>query len=80
MPRFFFHIIGNEDPVRDLEGSCLADIEMARDEAKTAIRELVADAVRASRALQLFRHIQIADEDGLILAEVQFVDAVNLTG
>jgi hypothetical protein len=53
---------------------------MARDEAKTAIRELVADAVRASRALQLFRHIQIADEDGLILAEVQFVDAVNLTG
>jgi len=49
MGRFYFHLRDGGPLVIDVEGVDLPDLAAARREAEQAARELLADAIRASK-------------------------------
>jgi hypothetical protein len=71
MPRFYFHVVAGPTRIPDQEGAELPHLEMARQEAISAARELVADALRSGRSLSsaLF---EIADASGRVITTVPF--------
>jgi len=76
MPRYFLHIQDGADLLHDPDGQQFANLEAAQDEAMHVARELMADSLRAGRPLGLARAIVIADENGIVLAEVTFKSAL----
>jgi len=76
MPKYFFHHITKAGRVRDIEGTDLADLEQARNEAVLDARSLMSDAIRQGRDISS-RSIQISDDRGNVLLTVSFVDTVT---
>ena len=63
MPRYFFHVYEGETVITDKEGVELADNGSAIEEARSAAREILADAV-AKGTSPNGRRIEVADGDG----------------
>ena len=75
MTRFFFHVRnGQNDLSLDDEGQELPDLEAARHEAMNANREMLSEKLLHGGALQ--RQIEIASEDGEVLAVVKAKDTL----
>jgi|tagenome__1003787_1003787.scaffolds.fasta_scaffold20798982_3 hypothetical protein len=62
MARFYFHLV-NDHIVEDVEGIELAHFSEAVREAELAARELLADAIKASRS-RVPAAVLITDESG----------------
>ncbi|MBY3044221.1 DUF6894 family protein [Rhizobium leguminosarum] len=75
MPRYFFNLVGSET-VTDIEGSELDSLEAAREEAIKDARAIMSDAILAGHDVSE-RRVEIRDEEGTLLAEVPFSDAVS---
>ena len=76
MTRFFFHVRnGRDDLSLDTEGQDLPDLEAARHEAMSANREMLSERLLHGGALGQ-RQIEIAGEDGEVLAVVKAKDTL----
>jgi hypothetical protein len=71
MPRFYLNVVDHGETLRDDEGIDLPDIEAARHEAREAIREILADAIRANQEISTVK-IEITDGAGSVLETVGF--------
>ena len=70
MPRFFFHVRNGSGEIgHDTEGQDLPDLEAARREAVNTNREMLGERLLHGGAHH--RHIEIADENGEVLAVVK---------
>jgi hypothetical protein len=71
MPLYFFNVASASTTVRDEEGSDLADLDAAREEAIKDARSLMSNAILEGRDISS-RFIQITGEDGKVLLVVPF--------
>jgi hypothetical protein len=78
MPHFFLDVVTDNRCLEDPDGEHLGSVDLARAEARLAIRELVANDIREGRRLGLERRIDIRDEQGRVVASVAFSDAVPM--
>ena len=78
MPQYFLDVVTDSKCVEDPDGEDFVSVDLARTEARLAIRELVANDIREGRRLRLERRIDIRDERGDVVATVAFSDAVPL--
>jgi hypothetical protein len=74
MPLYYFHIHGPNGTTVDEEGSDLADMAAVREEALTAVREIVADSIRRGDGRD-GREMRVADDTGKLVLTVPFRDA-----
>ena len=77
MPNFYFHLHDSLD-VCDEEGRDLPDLEAARAHAMRMARFELAEAAKIEARVVLSHRIDIADEQGTLLASVRFRDAVKV--
>lgn len=77
MPRFFMNVRAGGKLLEDVEGSVLIDMDAARQEALTAVREMVADMIRAGKAID-GQCVEIIDQDGALRETVRFRDVIRL--
>ena len=63
MARFYFHLQDGGNLVEDADGTELADVDAARQEAILAARDVLSDAIRAGRK-KVPQAFVIADEAG----------------
>ena len=76
MPRYFFHVVGNNGFFdQDRDGLELEDIIAARREARALVRELRADA--ALEGVELRETVEVADERGAVLFRCANVEKVT---
>lgn len=75
MSRFYFHVRSGTNITTDEEGTECADVAAAREEALATARDVVADAVKASKNETPDCFI-IADADGTELMTVAFSEAL----
>ena len=69
LPRFFFHLILEDQIIEDKDGSEMYDIAKARSEAGAIIRELAGEHLQVGRAFP-YRSVRIANEQGAVLDQV----------
>jgi len=77
MPRYYFNIVDDKKTIRDLEGTELPSVGLARDEAIEAARELLADKVLKGELID-GQEFEIFDSSGNKLLTVPFKDALKL--
>ena len=75
MPRYYLHICNGTGFVEDSEGQVLPNAEAARKKAIEALREIMAEELRAGD-LNMASFIEIEDEQHGLITTVQFLDAV----
>jgi hypothetical protein len=77
MQRYYFHVRHHEMLIRDPEGAEFETLEMARDEAVQAAREILAERLIKGDVIdgEVF---EISLEDGAIVATIPFRDMVRL--
>lgn len=77
MPHFHFHVFNGTGETHDDEGADLPDMQSARVRAITAIRSILGEEL--SRGLLDFGGmIRITDQNGNLLLEVPFAEAVEV--
>lgn len=76
MPRYYLHIIDGRT-VRDEEGQEFAGLEDARAEAVAGARSIMREALWEGR-LPLNECIQVADENGTVVATVPLREAIKI--
>jgi hypothetical protein len=76
MPQFFLQYRNDDLRVEDPEGSELPGLEAARAEAVRALREFVAERLRASRPIGT-PQFDIQNVAGHLLAQVSLQDAIH---
>ena len=76
MPRFYFHIIEGERRLEDEDGDELSNLDAAIEQAEQIIREILEE--EEARVDVGSIRIEITEEAGEVLAEVDFED--RLTG
>jgi hypothetical protein len=76
MPRYFFHLIGGDHRVLDLEGVNL-DSEAVERYALMNARDCIAGDVADGR-LDLRSSLEVRDEDGKVVHRLLFADAVKM--
>jgi hypothetical protein len=80
MPKFFFNVRDSDGEIsRDCEGQDLPNLEAARAEAINANREMLGERLLHGGSLN-HRQIEIADEDGKVLAVVDANDVLFQDG
>lgn len=79
MNRFFFHLHDSERLLDDQEGVSCLTLDEARERAVTTARDLMASEVRKGH-LNLAWYILIANENGSVVANLPFEDAVTIHG
>ena len=77
LPRYYFHIQEPNQTIRDDEGQECPDLESAKREAALSARELVAEGVRLGKGMRPHHCLQVADENGAVLATLRFSDAAR---
>jgi hypothetical protein len=76
MPRYYFHVHGPSDRLKDEEGLVLPDVEAAWYQAVRSAREIIrADLTLGCRFEE--QAIEIADEKGQPLNQVPFVEVAR---
>ena len=73
MPMYYFHIHSSDGTVVDDEGEEFADMAAVREEAVTAVRELVADGIRSGKGPN-GREMRVADDAGKLVLSLPFRD------
>jgi len=76
MTTFYFHLRHSDGLVEDPDGSELADLEAAIEEAKAGVRALVAESIRENKLLQPTT-IEITDDKGNVLDTVTFREVLE---
>jgi hypothetical protein len=76
VPRYFFHVFNDETSLDD-EGLELPTLKAAQAHAITAARSIMSDELKAGRIV-LSHHIAVHGENGGILLDVTFGDAVEI--
>jgi hypothetical protein len=71
---YYFQIHGPDGTVVDDEGGDFADMAGVREEATTAVREMVADGIRSGKGPN-GREMRVADDTGKLVLTVPFRDA-----
>ena len=79
MPRYFFHVREGSDLHRDGEGQDLPDVEAARREAISSVREILGEKLLHGGALN-HRSIEIADETGHVVDVINSRDVLLKNG
>jgi predicted N-acetyltransferase YhbS len=79
MPRYYFHIHRPEGTLEDDEGSDLPNIDAVREEAITAVREIVAERVRRGDDAD-GDELRVADDSGRVVLTVPFREAIISPG
>ncbi|HEV7416241.1 MAG TPA: hypothetical protein VGN98_08780 [Tianweitania sediminis] len=77
MPRYYFHIREGEQFEEDPEGSEFSSVEVAREEAIAAAREMVSEAVLRDEVID-GRTFEIATDDGAVVATVPLKSVIRL--
>lgn len=77
MPHFYFHLYNQIGFVPDEEGEDLPDLATAKSRAIENIRSILAGEIGEGR-VDLRGRIEIAREDGAIVASVRFAEALEL--
>jgi len=80
MPRYFFHVREGSTYHRDEEGQELPDAEAARQEAINAAREMLGERLLHGGGSLNHRSIEIADETGHVVDEINSRDALFQNG
>ena len=78
MPRYFFHLF-NGEVSRDDEGKELSDQSAAHEKALSYARDMAAVTVRDGY-LNLTHRIEVTDQDGDLVVNMPFGDAVRIDG
>ena len=76
MTRFFFNIRAGETYISDTEGQEHSGLSEAKEEAKTAAREILSEVVKFGEVID-GRSFEITDTDGNLCATVPFSDALR---
>ena len=80
MPRYYFHVRDEDGDIsRDEEGQDLPDLEAARAEAVSTNREMLGERLLHGGSLN-HRRIEIADESGNVLLEMEASDVLFRDG
>ncbi|HEV7436201.1 MAG TPA: hypothetical protein VGO22_15195 [Pseudorhizobium sp.] len=77
MPRYYFHIREGDQFEEDPEGSEFSSVEVAREEAIAAAREMVSEAVLRDEVID-GRTFEIATDDGAVVATVPLKSVIRL--
>jgi hypothetical protein len=75
--RYYFHIMKDQERLRDPDGEEFASLACAREEAAQCARDLIAEELRCGRAVPAQWRIQIAHDDETILDTVSFASILN---
>jgi hypothetical protein len=78
MPTYYFHIRKADTIVNDEQGVDLPDLAAAREEARQALREMVAGHVSAGEKVRILA-IEICDDRRNDLATVTLASAISAT-
>ena len=76
MPRFFMNVRDGKTFTKDQHGAMFADVETVRQEALILARDVLSDAFMRSKG-QMKLAYEITDENGNIVANIAFKDALN---
>lgn len=76
MSRFYLHLYNRIGAVPDEEGTEALDLTTAHRIAVQSVRDIMAEEARKG-SIDLFGRIEIANEEGKVLAVVPFSDAVE---
>lgn len=77
MPRYYFQVF-NDDVTTDEDGMECADDGAALIRAQDEARNLAADSIRRHGHLILDHRIEVRNEEGLLVGEVRFGQAVDI--
>lgn len=79
MPRYFFHVRGEDGLKRDGEGAELADLHAAYAEGMASAKELVASSLMGGMRLELAldRAFEVEDEAGTLVLRIPFAEAAQ---
>lgn len=72
----YLHIVTDIERLVDPDGQCFDTLASAIEEARQCGRDLMAEELRQGRPLPLNWRVQVADEEGCILATFRFADIV----
>ena len=78
MPNFHLHLHNVHVDASDEEGMEFADLAVAKAKALEGIRGFLGNEVMTGK-MDLRGHVDIADDDGVILMTVRFDEAVEIT-
>jgi hypothetical protein len=78
MPVYFLHLRERDDLVQDLEGAEYGDINAARDDARQAVRDIVAEHIANGQELML-QSVEICDEQGDHVATITVAESISPT-
>ena len=73
MALYFFHVRGREGDILDPDGSDLASMVAVRAEALGAVRDLVAESVKAGNGARSSDVMRVEDETGAVVYTLGFV-------
>ena len=76
MPLYFFHIRDGSRLIEDAQGTELANLAAAQEEARASIREFAIEALQQRLPVDRLR-IEIRDAQGATLAIVRFQDIAS---
>ncbi len=76
MARYYFNVRDMTGLIRDTEGTELADLEAAREEAQSSARESMAESLKDGRTLN-HRRFEVADKSGATVPLFPFSDAMK---
>jgi hypothetical protein len=77
MPRYYLNLYNDVDTI-DEEGVVYPDVGAAKTAAIQAARGVMAENVKIGRALTLHHRIEVADEQGKILAVLPFYELITI--
>ncbi|ATE67237.1 DUF6894 family protein [Rhizorhabdus dicambivorans] len=77
MPQFYFHVFNGTGETHDDEGVDLPDMQSARVRAIIAIRSILGEELNRG-LLDFGGMIRITDQNGNLLLEVPFAEAVEV--
>ena len=72
----YLHIVTDIERLVDPDGQCFDTLASAVEEARQCARDLMAEELLQGRPLPLNWRVQVADEEGCILATFRFADIV----
>jgi len=76
--RYFFNVRSENTYISDAEGQEHADLGAAKEEAKIAAREMLAEAVKRGHHIDN-RRFEITDASGTVCATVAFRDVLRFS-
>jgi hypothetical protein len=80
MPRYFFHVRDGWNVHEDLEGIDLQDPSAVENEAITAAKEIIAEALLSGRPAPLGHRFEVVDEQGKVILDFPFERAAHEAG